>query len=203
MKKEVSKKIVALMGIALFLSPLPNIANAEPVVIFKRDDYKIHGNTIEEIKRSISDNAPKKQYAKGFSGLTKYEISWKYKFDKSNNLCKIASVKTFVTITQHLPQLENTSQLDNKTKNKWETYYSALKLHEDGHASLGIEAASEIEKEIAKMPAEEDCRELSVKANKIGREIINFYHQKNKDYDQTTAHGHLQGAFLASYESFL
>lgn len=78
--------------------------------------------------------------------------------------------------------MENPQELDEETSDEWEKYFSSLKIHEKGHADIGIEASAEIEEAIAKMEPNESCRLLSFEANKIARQIINLYHKRNLGY---------------------
>lgn len=170
--------------ISLALLAITNAYNvqAAPKVTFTYENYAISGNNIDEIKRSVSENAPKNDNSYSFSPFTKYEISWDYKFEKSSNSCKIASVKTEIAITHHFPELAKDKVLNSNTKDKWSEYFKSLKLHENGHANIGIEASNKIEESIAKLEPNQSCSRLSFEANKLARKIINLYHKRNFGY---------------------
>jgi predicted secreted Zn-dependent protease len=197
--KQVTLVKISALVLATFIT---STSIAAPRVTIQRQDYKINGSTFDEIRQAITKNAPDEVRDKNVSGLTKYDIAWNYTFDKSGKNCKIEKVTTSVVITQHLPKLENTNQLDFETQQKWNQYFSSLESHEKGHAELGIEAATEIEKEIADLRPSKTCSRLAIEANRLARTIINYYHGKNVDYDGETANGLLQGASLLSNKSF-
>jgi predicted secreted Zn-dependent protease len=176
------KNYICSISLALLIIIHACNVQAAPKVTFTYKNYKISGNNIDEIKRSVSENAPKNDNSYSFSPFTTYEISWDYKFEKSSNSCKIASVKTEIAITHHFPELANAKLLDAKTTDKWDEYFKTLKLHENGHANIGIEATTKIEDAIAKMELSESCSRLSFEANKIARKIINLYHKRNLGY---------------------
>lgn len=179
------KSYIRSASLALFVIMCICNAEAAPKVTFTYENYKISGNNIDEIKRSVSENAPKTDKNYGFSPFTTYEISWDYKFEKSKDSCKIASVKTEIAITHHFPELANAKLLDLKTTDKWEDHFKSLKLHENGHAKIGIEAADKIEESLSKMEPNESCSRLSFAANKLARHIINLYHKRNLEYVET------------------
>ena len=202
MKAIFKKNIIIFLSIVITSVSAPSISTASPRVIVRQQDYRISGNNIDEIKRAISEQAPTQNDGRAFSALTKYDISWNYTFDKSGKNCKIDTVTTSVVITHSFPKLENINQLDMSTQTQWNDYFSSLQTHEKNHASMGIEAASEIEKEISRIKPTTTCTKLAIEANNLARSIINYYHNKNMDYDKETVHGLLQGATLPNFKTF-
>ncbi|MDA0781617.1 MAG: DUF922 domain-containing protein [Rickettsiales bacterium] len=202
MKAFFKKNIITCLSLAISGAIISDASIAAPRVTVQEYHYTVSGRTMDEIKQAISKQAPLQNDGNNFSALTKYDIGWNYTFDKSGKNCKIATVTTSVVITHNFPKLENVNQLDMTTQTEWGRYLASLQTHEEKHADLGIEAAGEIEKEIAKIKPQSSCTKLSIEANNIARNIINYYHNKNADYDKETVHGLLQGTTLSSYRTF-
>ncbi|PIR39409.1 MAG: hypothetical protein COV35_02530 [Alphaproteobacteria bacterium CG11_big_fil_rev_8_21_14_0_20_39_49] len=202
MKAFFKKNIITCLSVAISGAIMSDASIAAPRVTVQEYQYTVSGRTLDEIKQAISEQAPLKNDGNNFSALTKYDIGWNYTFDKSGKNCKIDTVTTSVVVTHNFPKLQNVDLLDMTTKTEWERYFASLQTHEKKHADLGIEAAGEIEKEIAKIKTQSSCTKLAIEANNLARRIISDYQNKNIDYDKETVHGMLQGATLSSFRTF-
>ena len=77
---------------------------------------------------------------------------------------------------------------------KFNTYYSALLLHEKGHKESGVLAATEIENILLSLPEKSNCDELGAIAKQKAKNIIRKFKKKDIVYDYKTDHGRTQGA---------
>lgn len=79
---------------------------------------------------------------------------------------------------------------------RFRQYLAALRVHEEGHLAIGLEAAQAIDRAIAAMPEMPSCALLQGQANATAQRLLEAAKQKERDYDLRTGHGRSQGAWL-------
>ena len=183
-----------LMLLALTLSGMPMVALSRPIVDTKNHYYYVNGRTASEIRNDINRNTPFGRGSKKYDAHTDWHVNWHFRWNKSGGLCRITKVWTRVNVQYTLPKLNDSAALPRPLQQKWNTYYEALIRHEEGHGNIGVRAANEVENEIRNMPAQPNCRQLEIDANRLGNEIIDKYHELEKEYDRKTNHGMKDGA---------
>lgn len=140
--------------------------------------------------------SPVTSEGKKYIGHTDWLLNWHYTTGMQNGLCRIASVKTRVTITYIMPRLGNSPAIPRDVTDKFNGFYARLMAHEEGHADNGVFAAREIESVLARLPGQAECSSLQSTTQQTANAIIEKYKQKDKDYDRITGHGRTQGATL-------
>jgi predicted secreted Zn-dependent protease len=158
------------------------------------EHYAIRGTTPPDLRREMSAKGPLGAGGRRFDGYTRWDVSWRYRYDKTSRGCSIASVTTTVKVTMTLPRWTNESSASDALRHQWARYLSALEQHEQGHRRHGIDAAAEIDSTIAAMPVAASCDALGGEANATGLRIVRRYNQRDLDYDRDTQHGATQGA---------
>ena len=196
MVHKLFKQILYIANIALILALSFTAASATPYVVTNYEDYKVSGNDLEQIRKSIIENGLKSDKGHSFAAKTNYKIWWNPHFKVNEYGCAVESVDVLVSVTYKMPVLINARALSLSDRNAWRKYYKALKFHEEGHAKFGLWAAEEIEWEIANMLPKKDCKKMQSAVNELGIEILHKYHNENVAYDYATNHGHDQGAKL-------
>ena len=126
--------------------------------------------------------------------VTTWTVKWSYEFDTSHERCTIASVRTTVDMRYQMPRWQDRGEITKSLQGRWDEYYAALQLHEEGHKEIAIQAANEIEEKVAKLDWQRSCGELEEEINKLANGIIESYRAKDTAYDEQTNHGRLQGA---------
>jgi predicted secreted Zn-dependent protease len=178
--------------IVLTVSVLP--AQAAVDVNDQVERYAIEGTTAQDLRREMNTKGPQGTGGRRFDGYTRWYVSWRYQYKRTDGGCAIASVATNVKSTITLPQWRNEDRADSATRAQWSRYLSALDLHEQGHRRHGVDAAHEIDAAIAAMPPAGSCDALGANANALGMRILQKYQQRDLDYDRDTNHGATQGA---------
>ena len=178
----------------LFLVIIPVTVAARPDISINNIYYTVSGETAWDIWTDIMKQSPVRQNGKTHVAYTKWHVDWKFWWFDKGETCEINKVSTSLDITYTLPRLEQSATIPDSLLNRWQSYYSALLRHEQGHKNLGIKAAEEIEREIAAMGARPDCEQLERDANDTGNRIIKKYSKIEKQYDQSTNHGLNTGA---------
>lgn len=181
----------ALLFLAMFL---PSHGLAEPVVSIQRSYYTVSGKTENDIRADINAKTPVSENGRKFDAHTKWHVRWNFWWHKSSTACKITRVETKVDIQQILPKLVEDISLPETLSRKWRAYLQALIGHEDGHKSIGLSAAKEIEERLRGMAPGLTCKELESEANATAKGIIVKYARQEKEYDRRTRHGMNEGA---------
>lgn len=168
---------------------------AEPEVIFQKTDYPAAGQTATQIRQSLDRNTPIRQNGKPFDAYTKWDVDyqfwWAYDGDGT---CRITTVTSAVRIRQTFPRLEIAGDLPQHLADRWERYMRALSKHEAGHAALGVDAAREIEQQLAQMGDRSSCDQLESDADALARDIIGRFSLREAQYDADTNYGEWDGA---------
>jgi len=167
---------------------------AKPNVTIKTEYYNVSGSSAKEIRRNMNKQRFKYTGA-NYDAYTKWNVRWKYRWKKSNGICKIYKINTKVDVQFILPKLLHKEKINNTLLKKWENYKSALIKHENGHKDFGIKSATEIEHKLISMTSN-NCKSLETKANKKAKNIIKKFAQKEIRYDKNTNHGINDGAFF-------
>ena len=191
-KKAKNNNLKRFPLICLFF--FANYSIAEVIEKFEYASYKAVANPNQPLYESLNKASPIRENGKVFHGYTEWNIIWQYQFSEENTgECKITKITTNIQTVITLPTLAGGSA---KQQNRFLKYYTALKEHELGHYYYGKTAATEIDRQLARLPRMVNCKALETSANNLGNQIIDHYKKKDSQYDVTTSHGKTQGAYL-------
>lgn len=166
---------------------------AEPEINIDKKYYYVSGQTAEEIRQDM--NTKRLHFGDGsHDAYTKWHVSWKFWWQKTNKTCMIKKVKTKVEIKSIFPKLLSTSGMNDALICKWKSYKKQLMRHEDSHKDFGINAAIDIEDAIINLSSSFSCNKLEAEANELGHNIIERYRQLEINYDHETNYGINKGA---------
>lgn len=181
----------------IFLIPLfflTSHASAEVVEKFEYASYKAIANPNRPLYESLNSASPIRHNGEVFHGYTEWNILWQYQLSEDGTgECRITKITTNIQTVITLPTLAGGSAIQ---QNKFLKYYTALKEHELGHYYYGKTAATEIDRQLTRLPKMANCKILENTANNLGNQIIDSYKKKDNQYDVTTGHGKTQGAYL-------
>jgi predicted secreted Zn-dependent protease len=157
--------IVFFFGLSLHSNEIKNC---------KTKFYDVYGTRNSQILKSIKQNS-KLMGDDGFFGYA--SLKWKSK-------CREISIDCTVT----LPRWKDAGESSKKVIENWETFYSALVLHEQGHVDIMNEHFDKAKASVADL----NCKEALAVFNKAQADSS----RENKAYDKKTNHGKTQGAFF-------
>ncbi len=170
-------------------------AFAEPEVIVQQTHYPVVGTTTAQIRQSLDRNTPVRQNGKPFDAYTKWDVDWRLQWaHDGKGTCRVTEVTTVVRIRQTFPRLETAGDVAPQLAERWERYMRALVEHEAGHAAVGLEAAREIEQQLAQLGDRPSCDRLETGANVLAREIIARHALLEAQYDAASNYGERDGA---------
>jgi len=166
--------------------------------------YDIYVWSEKDIVPAAFRTSPITENGKKLVGHTKWDVRWNFQMTKlENNVCMLKSHDITAKITYRMPRLV-TQNMDKKTadavQKNWQEFYTALMEHEDGHMENGLAAANEINKFLSGVYGEKyNCPSFSAGMDKYPKEIVEFYNERDEEYDKTTQHGMTQGADISGY----
>jgi predicted secreted Zn-dependent protease len=156
--------------------------------------YSAEMDASRSMRDALNKATPILQDNRKFHGNTKWYVKWNYRwFEQRDGRCKISKVTTDLTTTITLPKLTGTT---NEQAKAFDTFISALRLHELGHYDIGKKVAEAIDKGILALPEMSSCDQLESTANALGYQAIDEGKAQDLQYDATTEHGKTQGAWL-------
>ena len=170
-----------------------SVACAEVISNDTVERYPIRGASEAELRFEMSAKGPLGAGGRRFDGYTRWNIAWRYKYRLDGGLCRIDMVTTDVKVTTTLPEWNDERATPERLRKRWREYLAALTEHENGHRAHGMDAAREIDRGIAALPAQASCGALGNAANDLGNQIIRKYNERDLDYDRKTEHGLTQG----------
>lgn len=157
--------------------------------------YEVHQSAETPLLLALNAASPVKVGGRIFHGYTAWDIRWNFRWNTSAvGLCEIRSITTHLSVTMTLPRLASSTP---EGAAEFDRYFAALMAHEQGHRSIALEAARQVDRTIAGLRPMADCRQLEAEANAAGMAILEAAKRRELDYDVTTRQGCTQGACLA------
>lgn len=178
----------------LFGSPLVRAEVQETVDYIK---YPVRHEAGTSLLKAINAVTPISEGDKKYHGYTRWDINWRYTYDKADDLrtCKIKTLTVTLKASITLPELNSG---DDKALAQFASYLPALKKHELGHLQIAQEAAKKIERSLLAQTALPSCELLKTTLNARGLELTDEAKVLGRQYDAQTQHGKTQGAFLSN-----
>jgi predicted secreted Zn-dependent protease len=185
----------ALGGLILLLTGGPNLRGAEVshAVQWVTNYYAVTGATTREIRSSISQSRPWKNRFT-WDGFTDWKVTWRFRTSgEADGNCRVSDFRPSAVVTTTLPRWTPPPDVSTEVKQAWQRYFVALLQHETVHGRYAYAAVEEMQRKIPALPAM-SCDELQKKINDLANQIMDDYRRREKEYDQRTQHGALQGA---------
>lgn len=178
-------------GVFLALG-LPILAQGQNSVQWTTNYYSITGATLAEIRQSL--NQAKGENEKNtVDGLTAWQIDWRYKVTPTASGCRCSAFTTQMAITITLPRWLLPGNAGQDVKNAWTRYFTTLLRHEDGHVQNALRMAAQMQQSVAVIGEDRDCDGLKKKIGARIQQIVAEHRKWDKEYDERTHHGMLQG----------
>lgn len=168
---------------------------AKPKETVTVDYYDIEGSRKKDLIKEMKKKGVKEKKGR-FHAHTNWRVNWNYRYAPASDGCRIHSVTTDLVIQYFFPRWIPPEGVSPDLVEKWESYYAALKAHEEGHAEIGRKAAREIEVLLPGLGKGLSCGQIRGAVDAEGERILNQYREEEADYDAITRSGRTQGAYL-------
>ncbi len=172
------------------------VVESQPLINTSHTYYVISPKSSYDILSGLNSATPIQKNGESFHAYTDSYIRWQFQWNTKNGYCAISSVDVTVDIAFTLPKLRSAPK---DVIAIWKNWYPNLLRHENGHKGHAVEIAEEIERKIAKLPKEKNCKLLENNANKLGHRLLIKLRQMDKAYDKRTNHGETEGAWISTH----
>ena len=156
--------------------------------------YAVTGATPREIQFSITQARPWKTRF-NWDGFTDWKVTWRFQTSREEDGCRVANFRPSAVVTTTLPRWTPPPGVALEVRQAWQHYFVALVQHETVHARYAYAAVEEMSRKVPALPTM-PCDQLPEKINQLANQIMDDYRRREKEYDQRTDHGALQGARL-------
>jgi predicted secreted Zn-dependent protease len=164
-----------------------------PVVVEKYEYYDIKGRCEKDLRCEMSQKGCRWDDGRRYDSVTRWSWQWEYGHDQA---CTPDAVTVTLEIIFHYPKWVQTADAPQPLVNKWNDYLKSLMVHENGHRNMAVEAATEFERAVAKLPSVQSCSEFDRMVQALSREWMEKLGADSKEYDLATSHGIKQGALF-------
>jgi len=165
-----------------------------PVVNEKYEYYEVCGRCEKDIQCELQQKCIKQNDGKKYDSVTNWKVKWDYGYSHTPQTCRADSFTVTVEIVYHLPKWVRTGDAPRPLVEKWDSYLEKLMTHEKGHRDKAVEAATELIRSVADLPAARTCAELDRAVHDLSRERMAKLLEEQQKYDAATNHGAAQGA---------
>ncbi|WP_428152048.1 DUF922 domain-containing protein [Brevundimonas sp.] len=147
--------------------------------------YEVRGRNVRAVRASINEGKPADLSGARHDAVTFWNYRWQ--FSGANGQCDPARTEVTYTVTLVLPDLATLDQMNRNDRERWNTYFSGLVLHETNHVRIAQAGAAGIQQAMRAAP---DCAAAqaagAAESQKVGA--------ASAEYDRRTAHGRTEGA---------
>src|SRR5262245_14541218 len=145
-------------------------APAQDSLIITTNFFTVSGGNERELRRSINQSRPWKDRREG-DATTDWKIEWTFRVTSSETGCQLHSFATKTVITMSLPKCPPRAPAAEALTQRWESYLTALKIHEEGHKQIALAAAAEIQRRVKRLKPEPTCEVLSTLLNSTAKSV--------------------------------
>jgi predicted secreted Zn-dependent protease len=174
---------VALYGLAALGQPASSVKY-----------YEVSGRSVAELRQALDRLRPAGPDGKGHDALTTWYVRWRYRTAATATGCEFTSFDTSLETNLTMPKWTTENDAPAALVQLWRDYMTALLVHEEGHKTIGVAAATAIGELRDKVSRQMSCVEMRRTIDKTANDLLEQYRAKERHYDAETSHGRTQGA---------
>jgi predicted secreted Zn-dependent protease len=164
------------------LAAAPGVAELENTTL---RGYEVRGRNARAVRASINDGKPADLSGARHDAVTYWNYRWQ--LSATNGRCDPARTAVTYTVTVVLPDLATVDQMNRTDREKWNTYFAALVLHETNHVRIAAAGAQGVQQAMRAAPDCESAQAVGLAENRrVGA--------ASAEYDRLTRHGRNEGA---------
>jgi predicted secreted Zn-dependent protease len=173
-----------------------NTAVLPPAVKETLEYYDIRGTCEHDLQVQLRNNGIPWQDGKVYDSHTSWSVVWEYEYDRTAGACSPESFRVSVDVAFRYPKWVDQGSAPMTLAAKWDGYVQNLVQHENGHRDIAVQAAAQITRAVAGLPAALTCADLDREIRSLGRKYLKMLNEAQREYDAATSHGAMQGASL-------
>lgn len=175
---------------------IKNIDGANGVQLTQRIEYKtyaVSGCNAEDISSSLRRSTNQSSAGRYEVGVTTSTTRYSYRYEESGGQCRLKGASIAADITVTMPELPNQQGINGDTLARWQSFTSALRLHEQGHVDIILKSAGVIKATFESQTQQMPCALLETTLKGAVQRETDVANAANEAYDNTTNHGVSQG----------
>ncbi len=185
--------LVPLFAAAIILAS-PGIAR--PFEITEQQQYyDVLGQSLREVNEHMFSGTPVVSNGEKFAASCRPVIAWNVTYAAGGGWCTITSVSVSARITYTMPRWAGYSGASFDKQERWDSFFTRLILHEEGHGRIAREAVKKVEQGVVGLKRR-SCRELKEAIDEMYAGLLQQLKESNAQYDARTEHGDVQDAVL-------
>lgn len=153
--------------------------------------HDIAGRSAAELETALS-----RRRLGAHDGKTTSSYRWRYRTTPLGATCVVAYVELEMVVSIDLPGWSPTPEASGGVAEQWDRYFTALRLHEEGHRQLAVSEGHEVLEAI--MAVNGPCAAMDDAVQAAVAAVAARYRERHVQYDAQTQHGVVQGAVFRS-----
>ncbi len=156
--------------------------------------YELRGAVASELRDEMNRGGPLDRDGVRHDAYTGWSVTWTYPYARSSAGCATGPVRVTVFVTYTLPHWTPPARARDPLRRRWLRYVENLRVHEDVHRDIGVNAAEEIRRRMEALAPRPTCGALELAADAVSARLLGKYRNVERTYDRDTHHGASQGA---------
>lgn len=133
--------------------------------------YNFDAKNIESMVAKVKSEGPKIGGNSAWAAI-KWDLVTEYSFSSNDSGCKIVIDEMELIANVTLPNWQDIEKKSTAIQNWWRKYLSFIEQHENLHFEGALTSAKDFEKQLYKMPIEQDCKEIKSNYLRLKRAFI-------------------------------
>lgn len=187
--------VAVLCLLVTWLAATPGEVRAEVREVVNVQNYPVAVGPDESLTAALARATPvRPRWWQRFHARAVWNLAWTYRqVVDAGGRCEAAEVVVDVVTDITLPDLV---QATDEQRRAFQPYRDALKVHEQGHHAIAVEAGQRVLAAIRDAGAWPDCAALDAQVGRLTERIIAEAKSAEQRYDADTGYGRTQGARL-------
>ncbi|HKP74032.1 MAG TPA: DUF922 domain-containing protein [Longimicrobiaceae bacterium] len=163
-------------------------ASANPTYTY----YAVTGTTAPELAVAMRRQAP----PEGGYGRARWGVSWTMRWEPAIGMgraCHITAANVTLRTEVRMPHWDPPPGASPELVAQWRSFIDALRVHENGHLEIAVQAQREVERTLRRTEAP-SCTQMQSVGNQAAERVLAELRGRERAYDERTRHGATQGA---------
>ena len=159
--------------------------------------YDVRGTTAAQVTTQLDACTPVNTGQPGtFDAETTWFFNWTYRlYKKPAGQCNIRGAAVGVHVTVLYPRWVAPAQAAPSLAGQWQTFVTALQLHENNHVQMAIQYGQQLLGGLQHFP-DTHCADLQHAVDAYGDKIVQTNNRAQIEYDNQTKYGATEGAIF-------
>jgi predicted secreted Zn-dependent protease len=162
--------------------------------------YAVTGSTARQI-RAVMELLGPIRAGRRYGAYTDWEVRWRLSPRRDGELFVAGGVDVVADAVVTLPSWRRPSSASERLAAAWRRYLGALRRHEQAHVEIAEAAARLVDERLGCLEGAPSLAALEQAARGVVADAVARMRRVEREYDQATDHGRLQGVSLNDEEA--